>query len=45
MKKRLIIALITLCTAATATTQCNTFNCAYKEAQRLLNSAEKDNIL
>ncbi len=42
MKNPFIIALIALCTAATAAAQCNNFDCAYKEAQRLLNSSEKD---
>jgi hypothetical protein len=42
MKNLLLTALLALCTAATATAQCNTFDCAYKEAQRLLNSTEKD---
>ncbi len=41
MKNLLLITILTLCTAATAA-QCNNFNCAYKEAQRLLNSSEKD---
>jgi ABC-type amino acid transport substrate-binding protein len=41
MKNLLLTALLALC-AATAAAQCNTFDCAYKEAQRLLNSTEKD---
>jgi Skp family chaperone for outer membrane proteins len=42
MKNLLLTALLSLCTCTTASAQCNTFDCAYKEAQRLLNSTEKD---
>ena len=41
-KKVLLYFLFTFCTAAIAAAQCNNFDCAYKEAQRLLNSTEKD---
>lgn len=42
MRINLFATLICLFMATTVAAQCNTFDCAYNEAQRLLNSSEKD---